>query len=192
MTPVMANLDPASEAELTMAELRERNRSFRSPLEALEARVLVDRLGEIGALDALREITAAPEINAHLREHAISILGDAQQPEDLQLVMSMMRDEYIQDLAQLVVEQSWGASAIDAMLARLPHRDDDALCLIEALGNVGDERALAPLHQLLGSPDEIEQSFAAEAILAIAERGHAGPGEAARAAVQAAVDWEPS
>jgi HEAT repeat protein len=190
MTPVMGNLDPAIEAERTIAELRERNRSFRSPLEALDARVLVDRLGEIGAHDALREITTAPEMNPHLREHAAWLLGEARRPEDLPLLIAMMRDDYIQDLAQLVVEQSWGVEAVPAMLGRLPHRDHDALCLIEALGNVGDERALEPLRQILESSlDESEQLSAASAIITIAERGHAGASEAARAVHQAALEW---
>jgi HEAT repeat protein len=187
----MADPDAPTQAESTLAELRERNRSFPGPHEALMARELVDRLAELGALDMVREIAADRDMNPFLREHAVSILGDARHPEDLSLVMAMMRDDYIQDLAQLVLEQSWDADAVPALLARLPHRDDDALCLIEALGNVGDERALVPLSELLHSRDEGEQSFACEAILAIAQRGHANASEAARAAVQAAVDWEP-
>jgi hypothetical protein len=158
---------------------------------ALVARELVDRLAELGALDVVREIAVDRTMNAFLREHAVSILGYARHPEDLSLVMSMMRDDSIQDLAQLVVEQSWGVDAVPALLTRLPHRDDDALCLIQALGNVGDERALVPLRELLYSPDEIEQSDACEAILAIAGRGHGGGSEDARAAVEAACEWQP-
>src|SRR4051812_6393149 len=129
------------EAERLLAKLWERNRSFRGPHEAVAAFALVERLGELEALDALRALATSSDMNAMLREHAVSLLGAFKRPEDLSLVIALMRDEYIQDLAQLVVEQSWPARAIEPLIARLPVRDDDALCVIEALGSIGDERA---------------------------------------------------
>jgi HEAT repeat protein len=187
----MADATRQAAIRRALEELRARNARLRSPLEAVEACEVVARLQTLEAYDALREVTAPREFDPQLREYAISALSDFKRPEDLAFVISMMRDHYIQDVAQACIQQEWSVEAVDALLARLPDRDDDAMCLVEALGIVGDERALEPLRSLLDSPNESEASFAADAIFAIANRGHAAATESARAAFQAALDWEP-
>ena len=127
-------------------------------------------LKALGARDALRH-EARESPNLAVREDAISALSSMRHPGDLDTLLDLFRDDYVQDLAQLCVERDWGATATVALVARLGRCDSDCLCLLEALENVGDESALGePLLAMVGHEDHPTADAAAEAIVGIGTR----------------------
>lgn len=109
--------------------------------------------------------------NVAVREDAIGDLSALRNPEDLDLLLDLFRDiDVIQDLAQHCVERDFGLAAVPKLIDRLPGSDDDVLCLIEALQNVGDATALEPLAAKLDDPDQTIAEWAATAIGEIGQR----------------------
>ncbi len=105
-----------------------------------------------------------------IREDAIAELSALRNPDDLDLLLDRLRDDDVQDVAQGCIERDFGQAAVPKLIARLPGCDDDCLCLIEALQNVGDTTALEPLAAKLGDPDQTTAEWAADAIAEIAQR----------------------
>lgn len=100
-------------------------------------------------------------------------------PEPLDVLLDELRDSEEQDGAQYAIEQNYGRAAVPRLIERLSGCDEDCLCLIDALQNVGDATALEPLAAKLDDPDETIAEWAATAIGEVAER----EGEVERAIV---------
>jgi HEAT repeat protein len=111
--------------------------------------------------------------NAFVREEAIVALSSMRIPEDLPLLLDLLRDPDVQDVAQSCIERDWGDRSTDALIARLAGCDDDCLCLIEALEHVGGARAMKPLTGLIGHHDQTVAEWAARAVAVIGNRSGA-------------------
>jgi HEAT repeat protein len=138
-----------------------------------DTRMLGDRLragdssvvGELvrrGAREQLRRGLACE--HDLVREEALAGLARLRDPRDLALIVDLLGDPAVGDAAQLAA-QDFGPAAVEPLVAKLRTDEDAALCAIEALGAVGDRRAVGPLEQTaIQHPCPISRRFAREAL----------------------------
>jgi HEAT repeat protein len=106
-----------------------------------------------------------------VREEALSGLARVGDLRDLPIMLELMDDIYVDDVAQLCVPD-YGAAAVEPLIEKLrTGADERPLGVIEALGEIGDERAVAPLREAATSHrDETVRQWAQEALEKIAAR----------------------
>jgi HEAT repeat protein len=131
---------------------------------------VIDELVRRGAREQLRRgLESEYEV---AREGALSGLAEIRDLRDLPIMLELMDDITVDDVAQLCV-QDYGAAAVEPLIEKLRAAGAERpLGVIEALGAIGDERAAAPLRDVAAShPDETARQWAQEALERIAARG---------------------
>ena len=129
---------------------------------------VIDELVRHGAREQLRR--GLESEYPLTREEALTGLAQIRDPRDLPLMLERMGDHYMEDAAQLCV-QDYGELAVEPLLDRLRAGTENILCTIEALGVIGDRRAVAPLEETAEQhPNELARQWAREALERI-ERG---------------------
>lgn len=140
------------------------------------------RAGDTTVLDQLVRHRARDQIKRGLeseyevvREYALGGLARIGDIRDLPLLLDSMDDIYVDDVARLSV-QEYGDAAIQPLIDKLQAAapEPPPLGVIEALGEIGDERAVAPLRTLADShPNDSARTWAREALEKIAARSAA-------------------